>query len=160
ALTWLAALQRERRRPWLVTHVVAVLAAILLHPTAAFLLPITPLTLLLARNRPRGWEYAAAALLAAIILLPTIVWEIISRGSDLTVLARYLVAPKTLDVEVFYRLYVALGAPVDQLNPLKPRTGLLGQLRLLTDTPQSSIFTHGSLYAALGPLWVALATTV
>lgn len=160
ALTWLAALQGERRRPWLALHVAALLVGILLHPTVAFLIPITLLTLLLARNRPRRWEYATAAGIAVLLLAPTVVWELVSHGFDLPLLARYLGAPKTHDLEVFYRLYVALGAPVDQLAPLKPRAGLLGQLRLLTDAPQTTIFTPGSLYAALGPLWVMLAAAL
>src|SRR6185437_972322 len=94
ALTWQAALRSERRRPWLIAHVAALLVAILLHPTAALLAPITLVTLLLVRNRPRRWEYLASAGIVALLLIPTVIQEIVSQGSDITVFVQYLTAPK------------------------------------------------------------------
>ncbi len=157
ALSWQAAIRSERRMPWLVVNVVALLAAILLHPTATLLTPITVFTPLLSRNRPSRRDYAISGALVGALALPTLVWEFVSGGSDIPTLVRFLAAPKKLDPEVLYRLYTVLAAPIDQLRPVKLGSGPLNQLSQLISTPTNAIFTADSAYARLGPLWVALA---
>jgi hypothetical protein len=110
ALTLFAAVQRSGRR-WFVAHVLLLLVCILLHPTVAYLLPVTLLALWLSPHRPQWWEYALSGLIVTILLTPTLVWEIASDGYDLHVLQGFVGGQQFYDLHVFKDLLAILGAP-------------------------------------------------
>jgi hypothetical protein len=70
ALTLFAAVKTSGRR-WFVAHVLLLLACILLHPTVAYLIPVTLIAFWLSPHRPRC-EYALAAAGVLLLLAPTL----------------------------------------------------------------------------------------
>ncbi len=110
ALTLYAGAVRGKRG-WFVPNVVLLVVAVLLHPTVVLLAPVTLAGLLLAPRAPRLWEYAVAGLLALALVAPSLLWEGVSNGSDLSVFAQYFAQTKHLDAQVLRMLYAALGGP-------------------------------------------------
>jgi len=113
ALTLFAAVKTTGRR-WFVAHIILLLACILLHPTVAYLIPITLIALWLSPHRPKRAEYALAALGVLLLLLPTLIWELQSGWSDLLVLASSAQRSVRYDGEVAVALFNVLGAPAPQ----------------------------------------------
>ncbi len=99
------------RRIWFLPNVILLALATLLHPAAAILLPVTVVALLLAPQRPHRWEYAAVGLVLLLLLVPTILWEVVSRGYDLRLYAHFLRQHGTFGLDVFSALFHLLGAP-------------------------------------------------
>lgn len=108
------------RRRWFVPHVVLLTIAILLHSTAAFLIPVSLVGLLLTPRQamPTRWEWPIATGLVLLLLAPTVLWEAISRGSDLRVLVQYMGHSGSFNLDVFHMIYSVLGAPwLGKLGP-------------------------------------------
>lgn len=99
------------RKRWFVANATLLLLMALLHPVAALLIPVTIIGVFLAPQRPRWWEYAVFALIAGILLAPSLIWEYLSGASDLRRLAHFATGQGTFDFSIFHNLYLALGAP-------------------------------------------------
>src|SRR5260221_2879048 len=84
---------------------------VMLHPAAVVLPPVTVVALLLAPQRPRRWEYAAIGFVLLLLIVPTIIWELVSRGYDLRLYAHFFRQHGTFGLEVFVALFHLLGAP-------------------------------------------------
>jgi 4-amino-4-deoxy-L-arabinose transferase-like glycosyltransferase len=150
-LTLFAAVKTSDRR-WFVAHILLLLACILLHPTVAYLIPVTLIALWLSPHRPGRAEYALAALGVLLLLLPTLIWEAQSGWSDVLILASSAQRSSHYDGEVAVALFNVLGAPGPQtlgagtlFNRLMP---LFNTLTALTVT----LFVVGWLILALR-LW-------
>jgi hypothetical protein len=113
ALTLFAAVKTSGRR-WFVAHIVLLLACILLHPTVAYLIPVTLVALWLSPHRPKPVEYALAALGVLLLLFPTLIWEAQSGWSDVLILASSAQRSVYYDGEVAVALFNVLGAPGPQ----------------------------------------------
>lgn len=110
ALTLFAGCVRGERR-WFAGNVVLLAMAILLHPTAALLAPVTLVALLLAPRAPKVRAYVIAALGILILLLPSVIFQVITRGYDLRKLAHYALQHSHFDPQVGLMLYGALDGP-------------------------------------------------
>lgn len=143
-------------RRWLIPNVTLLALVALLHPTAALLVPVCLLALAFAPNKPSAREYAVAAVILLFLVLPNLVWEVISGGSDFSMLSSYGSKHGAIDGTAVYRIYELLGGPVTTLQPMKPPHSLSGTARLLTDTPTSTLFSAHSAYAQLGTLTVIM----
>ena len=113
ALTLFAAVKTSGRR-WFVAHALLLLVCILLHPTVAYLIPVTLIALWLSPHRPRVREYALAAAGVLLLLAPTLLWELQSGWSDVLVLASSAQRSSRYDGEVAVALFNVLGAPTPQ----------------------------------------------
>lgn len=136
ALTLFAGCVSGSRR-WFMPHVVVLVAAALLHPTAALLVPVTVVGFLLAPRLPRLWEYAAGAGATLVLLLPSILWEAITNHEDIHRLRQVAGGHARINLDVVHALYQVLGSPTSR------DAGIF--------TPYA-IVTPGSSYAALGAL--------
>ena len=99
------------RRIWFLPNVILLALATLLHPAAAILLPVTIVALLLAPQRPHRREYAAIGFVLLLLIVPTIIWELVSRGYDLRLYADFFRQHGTFGLDVFTALFHLLGAP-------------------------------------------------
>ncbi|HEY7092143.1 MAG TPA: glycosyltransferase family 39 protein [Ktedonobacterales bacterium] len=113
ALTLFAAVKTSGRR-WFVAHILLLLVCILLHPTVAYLIPVTLIALWLSPHRPRLREYALAAVGVLLLLAPTLLWELQSGWSDVLVLATSAQRSSRYDGEVAVALFNVLGAPAPE----------------------------------------------
>jgi len=113
ALTLFSAVKTSERR-WFVAHILLLLVCILLHPTVAYLIPVTLIALWLSPHRPRAREYALAAAAVLPLLLPTLLWQLQSGWSDVLVLATSAQRSSRYDGEVAVALFNVLGAPFPQ----------------------------------------------
>ena len=113
ALTLFAAVKTSGRR-WFVAHALLLVVCILLHPTVAYLIPVTLIALWLSPHRPRVREYALAAAGVLLLLAPTLLWELQSGWSDVLVLASSAQRSSRYDGEVAVALFNLLGAPFPQ----------------------------------------------
>jgi hypothetical protein len=107
-------------RGWLFPNVVLALVAILLHPTAALLLPVTLVAVLIAPEWPRRRDYVALACAVVVLLAPTVLFQILSGGSDIRLFLRFARRGSALNLDVFQILWQILGGPVptDTTQPL------------------------------------------
>ncbi|HEX9068781.1 MAG TPA: glycosyltransferase family 39 protein, partial [Ktedonobacterales bacterium] len=96
-------------RGWLASATALGLAAAMLHPTALALLPVLVVAALLSPRLPSRCELAAVAGLGLLGVLPTLVWEVLSHGYDITALRTYLATPGRLDLEVLAMMPRAFG---------------------------------------------------
>jgi hypothetical protein len=132
ALTLFAAVKTSGRR-WFVAHILLLLACILLHPTVAYLIPVTLIALWLSPHRPRLREYALAAIGVLLLLLPTLIWQLQSGWSDVLVLATSAQRSSHYDGEVAVALFNVLGAPTPQtLGAGTPFNQLMPLFNILT----------------------------
>jgi hypothetical protein len=136
ALTLFTAVKTSGRR-WFVAHILLLLACILLHPTVAYLIPVTLIALWLSRHRPSLRECALAAFGVLLLLLPTLIWQLQSGWSDVLVLASSAQRSSRYDGEVAVALFNVLGAPSPQtlgagtpFNQLMPLFNVLTALTL------------------------------
>lgn len=143
-------------RRWLIPNVTLLALVALLHPTAALLVPVFLVALAFAPRKPSAREYVVAAVILVLLVLPNLVWEVISGGSDFSTLTHYGSKHATIDGTAVYRIYELLSGPITTLQPLKPPHNLSGTLRLLTNTPTSTLFSTHSAYAQLGMLTVIM----
>lgn len=97
------------RRNWFVPAAALTVLAMLFHETAAILLVVLAVAVVLAPRRPRRGEWITAVALAVVLFLPFMVFQAISRGYDLRTLAHYLKAPGHFDLEMLRALSGALG---------------------------------------------------
>ncbi|HEV8191900.1 MAG TPA: glycosyltransferase family 39 protein [Ktedonobacterales bacterium] len=115
------------QRRWFVAHVVLLVVAAQLHPTTLLLAPLTVVGLLLAppSARPSRREYLLAATILVLLFVPTLIWQLVNSGSDLRVLARYVLRGNQTNPDVFRYLFAALGtlSPSD-FGPGSPLTSL------------------------------------
>ena len=99
------------RRGWFVAQVGLLTAAALLHPAALLLAPVMIAGLLLAPHRPQAREWLGAGLLVALLVLPTVIWELASGGSDVAIFASYAGQRSIVNLAVLRALGGILGAP-------------------------------------------------
>lgn len=101
------------RRRWFVPHVALLTIAVQLHPTTALLIPVSLVGLILTPRQAmpsrREWPIAAAVVL--LLLAPTLLWEAISRGSDLRMFAHYVGRHGSFNLDIFHMVYQILGGP-------------------------------------------------
>lgn len=148
------------RTRWLTPAVAFLTCAALLHPTATLLAPTLILALLLSPIKPRRWEYAASGLIIALLLAPTLVWELASGWVDATPFQKSVFGgSKSLDPAIFFRLYQVLGGPVTPGRSARQVHGIGDLLKLLYHTPTNTYFTPSSAFGSLGalPLLIAIA---
>ena len=82
-----------------------------LHPSAAPLLALTALGIALAWRTVRLRDVVGAAVGLVVIFLPTLIWEYVSKGSDLTLYGALGQAPAVLNGDVFNELLTVLTPP-------------------------------------------------
>ena len=101
------------RRGWFAPHVALLTIAIMLHPTAALLIPVSLVGFALTPRvaMPSRREMAITGGLLALLLAPTLLWEALSGGSDIQRFAQYLGRGSILNLDVFGFLATVLGAP-------------------------------------------------
>ena len=101
------------RRGWFAPHVALLAVAIMLHPTAALLLPVTLVGFALTPRpaMPSRREWAITVGLLALLLAPMALWEALSGWSDIHLFAHYLRRGSVFNLDVFGFLAAALGAP-------------------------------------------------
>ena len=104
----------ERRPGRIVWGVVWWAVAALIHPSAAPLLAVPAVGALFMWRSIRPRHVILAALALAVLLMPTLLWEIASRGSDLALYSAYAAQPSRLDLSV-------LGVLLAGLTPPDPR---------------------------------------
>jgi hypothetical protein len=97
------------RRWWLVPHAALALLAIQIYPLAAAFLLVTLVAMLLAWRTVRLGTLALVVLVAELLFLPTVLFELASGGYDLPIYAQWLAAPKHTDLAGFTALAQALG---------------------------------------------------
>ena len=100
AITLYMGAVRGKRR-WLAGNILLLGLAILLHPTAALLAPVTLAGILLAPRFPRLRAYVVAAIGLFILFVPTLIFEAVSRGSDLRLLAHYALRGGHFNTQIF-----------------------------------------------------------
>jgi 4-amino-4-deoxy-L-arabinose transferase-like glycosyltransferase len=151
------------KRRWFVLHVFLLVLAIMTHPASILLAPVTLVAILLAPQAPRLRGYLAAAALTVVLLLPSLLWEIASHGSDLRLLLHYTVQRGSFRPVVLQLLYAALGGPSStDLGPQSPYAAL-GAIYPLINLLAAICFAAGYLVLTglvLGPalaLWRARA---
>lgn len=148
------------RRGMFVPATALLLLGALLHVTVLLLTPALLVGVLLAPHLPRARDYAGAIAAVALLLAPTLLWEIVSGWSDLHILMSYSSGPAKFDPEVFFRLYQALGAPGLMQSGSTPRPiphSLGGVVSLLMVEPvKHPALGAASPYAAVTPLYIAL----
>jgi 4-amino-4-deoxy-L-arabinose transferase-like glycosyltransferase len=140
AFTLYAGVVRGRRN-WLALHLLLLVMIISLHPTGLTLLAVTVVALLIAPQWPTRRDALLGVGLVAVLLLPTILWELTSGFSDAQLLRQFSQQPPVVDFDVFHAMYHLLGAPA------YPGPG--------TNTPYPAILDT-ALYARIGGLNVAI----
>lgn len=148
------------RSGWLTPAALFLTCAVLLHPTAALLAPALLLALLISPAKPRAWEYVASGVVVALLVAPTLIWELLSGWVDAATFQRSLSGgSKTLDPAVFFRLYQVLGGPVTPQHSPRQVHGVGALISLLLRAPTDTYFSPGSAYGSLGQLPLVVALT-
>jgi 4-amino-4-deoxy-L-arabinose transferase-like glycosyltransferase len=114
ALPWACTLYAgcvRGKRGWLVPNVVLLVCAMLIHPTAVVLIPVTILALLLAPVAARAWKYVLAGVAALVLVAPSIIFEIVSHGFDISRYIQYSRTPATISLTVVKLVWGALDSP-------------------------------------------------
>jgi Dolichyl-phosphate-mannose-protein mannosyltransferase len=101
----------QGRRNWFVPHALLLAAGILLHPTAALLLPATLVGVLLAPRPARRREFLVLGVVVLLLLVPTLIYEAVSQGSDLRILGHFAKSKGHFDLGIFYAVSDALSGP-------------------------------------------------
>lgn len=104
----------ERKRGWLPWNLLLWAVAVQLHPSAAPLLALTAIALLVTWRDLRWRDGLGAALALAIPFAPALLWELATSGSDLAIYRAYAARPTVLDGN-------ALGTLLAVLTPPDPR---------------------------------------
>ncbi len=99
------------RRGWLAANLVLLVLITSLHPTGIVLAGVTLVALLLAPSRPAWREVALGAGLVVVLLLPTLLWEALSGGSDFTLLRQFSSRPSEINFDVFLAFAHLLSGP-------------------------------------------------
>lgn len=101
----------DRKPGWLGWNVLLWGIAFQLHPSAAPLLALTALGIVWAWRTVRPRDVAAAVASLIILFLPTLIWEIVSKGSDLPLYGALGQAPAIFNGDVFNELLTVLTPP-------------------------------------------------
>jgi 4-amino-4-deoxy-L-arabinose transferase-like glycosyltransferase len=131
------------RRNWLALNMLLLVMIVSLHPTGLTLLAVTVVALLIAPHWPTRRDALLGVGLVILLLLPTILWELMSNLSDTQLFRQFTQQPPVFNFDVFHALYHLLGAPA------YPGPG--------TNTPYPAIL-DSALYAHIGGLNVAIQT--
>ena len=99
------------RRPWLALHLLLLAMIIALHPTGLTLLAVTVVALLIAPHWPTRRDTLVGVGLVVLLLLPTILWELLSGFSDVGLLRAFTGQPSVVNGDVFLAFNHLLGAP-------------------------------------------------
>lgn len=99
------------RRPWLALHLLLLAMIIALHPTGLTLLAVTVAALLIAPRWPTRRDALVGVGLVVLLLLPTILWELLSGFSDVALLGQFSGQPSVINGDVFLAFNHLLGAP-------------------------------------------------
>jgi hypothetical protein len=91
----------------------------LIHSTAVVLIPVTILALLLAPVAARAWEYVLAGVAALVLVAPSIIFEIVSHGFDISRYIQYSRTPATISLTVVKLVWGALDSP--GASAMRPR---------------------------------------
>ncbi|HEX8727821.1 MAG TPA: hypothetical protein VF739_04320, partial [Ktedonobacterales bacterium] len=140
AFTLYAGVVRGRRN-WLALHLLLLVMIISLHPTGLTLLAVTAVALLIAPHWPTRRDTLLGVGLVVLLLLPTILWELMSGFSDAQLLRQFTQQSPVFNFDVFHALYHLLGAPA------YPGPG--------TNTPYPAII-ESALYARIDGLNAAI----
>lgn len=101
----------DRKPGWFGWNVLLWGIAFQLHPSAAPLLALTALGIALAWRTVRLRDVVGAAVGLIVIFLPTLIWEYVSKGSDLALYGALGQAPAVLNGDVFNELFTVLTPP-------------------------------------------------
>jgi 4-amino-4-deoxy-L-arabinose transferase-like glycosyltransferase len=99
------------RRGWLALHLLLLAMIVSLHPTGLTLLAVTVVALLIAPQWPTRRDTLIGVGLVALLLLPTLLWEMVSSFSDVQLLRQFTQQRSVINLDVFQALYHLLGAP-------------------------------------------------
>lgn len=149
------------RRGMLAPAVALLVMAGLLHATALLLAPALIVGVLIAPQLPRLRDYIYSTAIVLLLLVPTILWEVVSKWSDLHILMSYSAGRAKVDPQVFFRLYQALGGPgLAQTGatplPVPHSPGEIASL-LFVAPVRHPAFGAASPYSAAIPLYITLA---
>jgi hypothetical protein len=98
-------------RNWLIVNILLLGVMASLHPTALLLLPVTLVALLLSPRAPRARQYVWVAAIVVLLAGPTVVWEAVSHGYDITGALKFSSGHAVINGDVFRMLYNLLGPP-------------------------------------------------
>ncbi|MGZ3581507.1 MAG: ArnT family glycosyltransferase [Ktedonobacterales bacterium] len=101
----------DRKRGWLGWNVVLWGIAVQLHPSAAPLLALTALGVVWAWRTVRLRDVLGAVIGLVILFLPTLIWEVVSKGSDLPYYGALGQTPAIFNGDVFNQLLTVLTPP-------------------------------------------------
>lgn len=101
----------DGRRRYFVVSVLLVVLLAELEPVGALLLIITAAAWLFTSHRPRWRDYALLAIVLLVVLIPTLIWEVVTRGLDIRLLTHYSSSPATISLTVLKVLMQTIGAP-------------------------------------------------
>ncbi|MGZ3714649.1 MAG: ArnT family glycosyltransferase, partial [Ktedonobacterales bacterium] len=101
----------DRKRGWLGWNVVLWGIAVQLHPSAAPLLALTVLGVVWAWRTVRLRDVLGAVIGLVILFLPTLIWEVVSKGSDLPYYGALGQTPAIFNGDVFNQLLTVLTPP-------------------------------------------------
>lgn len=156
ATAYLGAL--ERKRHWLVPHVLALAALIQIYPIMAALVPLTLIAVWFGRHAVSWLDVAITGAGTVVLYIPAILFELGSHGYDLPIYAAYLRAPKHTDAQVFDAFAQALGPrPADFFGAGTPYFHAADRFAWLTPALMvlwlaSTLWLLGALVAPLIPL--------
>ena len=101
----------EGKQGWLGWSVLFWGIALQLHPSAAPLLSLIVFGALLTWRRIRWRDFVYSGLALAVLFLPSLLWEVISRGFDIEAYINFAIQPAAYDTQVFNVLYYILTPP-------------------------------------------------
>lgn len=126
----------ERRRGWLGWSILLWGIATELHPTAAPLVVLIVLALIVSWREQRRSDIIWAGVAVAVLVLPTLVWEVASHGADLAGAQRFTGGKPVIDsLALTYLANMVSPAPANWLGTASSYTPIgetLGWLDTLT----------------------------
>ena len=107
-----------RKRFWVGPHLILLTIAIQVHPIAASLVPLTVVGIVLGWSTLTFGDAVLGVAGSILLLLPTMVFEVVSGGIDVPAYRHWLSQPKVLDGQVIVSYIDGLGPrPADYFGP-------------------------------------------
>ncbi|HEX6819230.1 MAG TPA: glycosyltransferase family 39 protein [Ktedonobacterales bacterium] len=140
------------RRGWLAPAVILLLVAIELHPTAIIFLPITALAIFLAPTPPTRRDWTLTGVICAVILLPTALFELTSRGFDLRRLYHVVRSQGHLNLDILRNLKGVLDGPSPDTLSTSAVVKTFGEVAPWLTVAGLALFTVGYLVLSVRTL--------
>lgn len=99
------------RRPWLAANLALLVVIASLHPTGLALAGVTLVALLITPALPSWRDTLVAVAVVALLLAPTLLWELLSTFSDIAAYQTFSTATPVFNFDIFLAFSQMLGAP-------------------------------------------------